>query len=486
MIYPSKELYKTLKNTCTVIPFAMQIEGDTETPISLFKKLCREEKTFLLESVEGGSKWGRYSYIGRNLYGEIIFKEQQTRIITEDNEKIVYGKSIEHLKEFFRGISYPDIGMETMPAFTGGAVGYVAYDLVREIEKLPELNPDEMNTPDVHLMMMKEIIVYDHLKQKIFLIFNQFNQNASYEDSVGVLNEMENEIKENISRTPSDRKFQIGEFVSNETLDSFKLKVERAKNHIRQGDIFQVVLSQRLKAKTDMDPFAAYRKLRSVNPSPYLYYMNFGDYTVVGSSPELLVKVDKNMIETCPIAGTRPRGKTDEQDEIFAEELMKDEKERAEHLMLLDLARNDIGKVSEFGSVKVSQFMNVHRYSHVMHIVSNVIGKLRNEMGMFDALRACLPAGTLSGAPKVRAMEIIEDLETTRRGIYGGGVGYFGFNGNMDMCITIRTVVFKNGEAVVQAGAGIVADSDPESEFYECMNKAMALLETLKKAGEGK
>jgi anthranilate synthase component 1 len=321
------------------------------------------------------------------------------------------------------------------------------------------------------------------MKQKLFIVFNQFDCETPYDITKNIVDKIEQEIRMGIIEYEAENQGSVGEFKSNETLEAFSKKVIKAKDYIRKGDIFQVVLSQRLTAETDLDPFAAYRKLRSVNPSPYLYYMNFNGYTVVGSSPELLVKVSKGKIETCPIAGTRPRGNTEAEDEMFAEDLMADEKERAEHLMLLDLARNDIGKVSEFGSVEVTQFMDVQKYSHVMHIVSNVAGSIKKQYDMFDALKACMPAGTLSGAPKVRAMEIIEELENTKRGIYGGGVGYFGFNGNMDTCITIRTVVFKDGVAIVQAGAGIVADSVPENEYKECMNKAKALVETLKSAG---
>ncbi|HAE62092.1 MAG TPA: anthranilate synthase component I [Eubacteriaceae bacterium] len=484
MLFPSIEEYSNLKEIYNVIPFIKQIEGDTETPISIFKKLCKaDEKSFLLESVEGGSKWGRYSYIGRNPYGEIVSREGMTYVTTEGGKSTYEGKSLDALKGYFSEIRYPNIDLSFIPEFPGGAVGYVSYDLIREIEKLPEENPDELNVPDVHLMIMKEIIVYDHMKQKLFIVFNQFDCETPYDITKNIVDKIEQEIRMGIIEYEAENQGSVGEFKSNETLEAFSKKVIKAKDYIRKGDIFQVVLSQRLTAETDLDPFAAYRKLRSVNPSPYLYYMNFNGYTVVGSSPELLVKVSKGKIETCPIAGTRPRGNTEAEDEMFAEDLMADEKERAEHLMLLDLARNDIGKVSEFGSVEVTQFMDVQKYSHVMHIVSNVAGSIKKQYDMFDALKACMPAGTLSGAPKVRAMEIIEELENTKRGIYGGGVGYFGFNGNMDTCITIRTVVFKDGVAIVQAGAGIVADSVPENEYKECMNKAKALVETLKSAG---
>ncbi|NTW71198.1 MAG: anthranilate synthase component I [Eubacteriaceae bacterium] len=484
MLYPSMEEYQKLKEEYTVIPFVSVIHGDTDTPISIFKKLCNGGKSFLLESVEGGSKWGRYSYIGRNPYGEITSRDGITKIATEDGEVLHEGKSLDNLKMYFGDIKYPKTNSLIIPEFPGGAVGYVTYDLVREIETLPQENPDELNVPEIHLLMMKEIIVYDHMKQKIFIVYNSFKQNVTYGEIEKKLNDIAEEIR--TSPVKPDKSVKSGEvvFESNETEESFCKKVVQAKEYIRKGDIFQVVLSQRLKAKTDIDPFAAYRVLRSVNPSPYLYYMNFEDYCVVGSSPELLVKVADGVIETCPIAGTRPRGKTEEEDQELAADLLEDDKERAEHLMLLDLARNDIGRVSEFGSVEVTHFMEIQKYSHVMHIVSNVAGRIREKYDMFDALKACLPAGTLSGAPKVRAMEIIEELENTRRGIYGGGVGYFGFNGNMDTCITIRTVIFKDGYAIVQAGAGIVADSVPESEYRETMSKARAVLETIKKAGE--
>lgn len=483
MIYPSLNEYENLRQKYSVIPIVKEIPGDIETPITLFNKLCRNEVSYLLESVEGGSKWGRYSFIGRKPH--LIIKGKDNKLFIDNNKdtRVMPGKYLDCLRELFDQYKMPS--NDDLPDFVGGGVGYIGYDVIRDYERLLLINEDDMELPDIHLMVMEEIIVYDHMRQKILIIINDFKDDSAnnYKEALDRIDKVESQIYNTATSFEKGTSSETMHYSSNETKDSFIKKVQIAKDYIRKGDIFQVVLSQRLEVDTNVDPLEFYRTLRSLNPSPYMYYINFKDYQVVGSSPELLVKLKDNNIETCPIAGTRPRDQDPIKDDALAHELLHDEKERAEHLMLLDLARNDIGKLSRFGTVEVTHFMEVQRYSHVMHIVSNVVGKLNNEYDMFDVLISSLPAGTVSGAPKVRAMEIIDELENKKRGVYAGSIGYFGFNGNMDMCITIRTVVFNNNKAILQAGAGIVADSNPEAEYEETLRKASALLEALKQGG---
>ena len=490
MIYPNFDNFKKLGSSgekMRIVPISLEIEGDTETPITIYKKLANKKDSYLLESVDGGSKWGRYSYIGRKPFMKITSYGQDV-VVIKGNERIHrQGKALEIVKCYMDELR--TVAMENMPDFNGGAVGYIGYDVIRDYEQLGEINGDDLKIPDVYLLFTEEVIVFDHVKQKIKIILN-VDVNQSPEKSYERAKERLYSIKEEIQKNQV-HKGEVQEdfseeilYQSTETKESYMEKVTRAKEYIKNGDVFQVVLSQRLQIKTMVNPFDTYRTLRSLNPSPYMYYFDFGDHHVVGSSPELLVKVKDGQIETCPIAGTRPRGKDELEDDAYAQELLKDEKELAEHLMLVDLARNDIGKVSEFGTVEVSQFMDIQRYSHVMHIVSNVIGRLKGKYDMYDGLMACMPAGTVSGAPKVRAMEIIDEMEDKKRGLYAGAVGYFGFNGNMDMCIAIRTILFKEKTAYIQAGAGIVADSEPEKEYEETLRKAEALLETIRKAKE--
>lgn len=483
MVYPDFKRFEELSKISKMVSVSLEMEGDTETPITLFNKLCKDKNSYLLESVEGGNKWGRYSYIGRNpfmtirSYGDEVIINKGTEVI---NKK---GSVLDIVKEITNDFCM--VHIENMPDFSGGAVGYIGYDVIRNYENLVNVNIDDIKMPEAHLLLTEEIICYDHLRQKIRIIVNvpiSCDLYKLYENALGRLKEIKREILENGFKMEEDKETnsEKTEYSSNKTEEEFIQGVLKAKEYIKNGDIFQVVLSQRLQIKTGINPFKAYRTLRTINPSPYMFYINFGEYSLVGSSPELLVKVKEETVETCPIAGTRPRGKDLEEDERYAEELLNDEKERAEHLMLVDLGRNDIGKISKFGTVEVNQFMEIQKYSHVMHIVSNVIGKIKNDCDMYDALISCLPAGTVSGAPKVRAMEIIDELENRKRGVYAGAVGYLGFNGNMDMCIAIRTMVFKEGSAYIQAGAGIVADSNPQSEYKETLRKAKALIETIK------
>ncbi|SES88908.1 anthranilate synthase, component I [Natronincola peptidivorans] len=482
MIYPSLQQFQQLRSSYKMIPISMEIEGDTETPITLFRKLCQNGNSYLLESVESGEKRGRYSFIGRNPLMTIKGYGDEAVIQYEDELSTEKGDLLKIVKELMKAYKAPY--MEKLPIFTGGAVGYIAYDVIRNYEKLPHINVDDLQVPDIHLLITEEVIVYDHVTQKITIIVNVLHKEEdtkSYTEAIEKLKEIQREIYKNSHRLYLQQMEATTsiEYASNETKESYMAKVKKAKEYIRNGDIFQVVLSQRLQVETNLDPFQVYRNLRSVSPSPYLFYIDFGEYQVAGSSPELLIKVEGDSLETCPIAGTRKRGKTAEEDHRLARELIKNEKEQAEHLMLVDLARNDIGRIAEFGSVEVSNYMEICMYSHVMHIVSNVIGKLQKKFDMYDALISCLPAGTLSGAPKVRAMEIIDELENRKRGIYGGAVGYFGFNGNMDTCIAIRTILFKDKKAYLQAGAGIVADSDPEAEYKETLRKLKGLMETI-------
>ncbi|ADD02686.1 anthranilate synthase component I [Thermoanaerobacter italicus Ab9] len=475
MVNISKEDFCEHKKRGYVFPVYVEINGDELTPINIFYSLEGKNK-FLLESANGGTNWGRYSFIGKDPYLLILSYNRDIKIIT-DKEEHKKGMVLEEIKNVLQ-LNYNPLGLDI--PFVGGAVGYVSYDTIRLYERLPDKNPDEINIPDVYFMFYKSFICYDHFKHRIYIVYNVYpDEDVEYEEVLqeinGLLQEIKSTNKEFHDLSPQEEK----EVNYNFTKKEFCQIVKKAKEYIEKGDIFQVVLSQRLKARVNSHPFEVYRRLRSKNPSPYLFYIDFGDFQLLGSSPESLVSVFGDKVTTNPIAGTRRRGKDEEEDLRLKEELLKDEKERAEHVMLVDLGRNDIGKVSEFGSVKIERFMEVDFYSHVMHIVSTVSGKLKRGLTAFDALIACLPAGTVSGAPKIRAMEIIDELENVRRSFYAGAVGYFSYNGNMDMCIAIRTILFKEGYAYVQAGAGIVYDSIPEIEYYETLNKAMALKEVL-------
>lgn len=474
-----KEVFKSSK----LLVLSAEISGAHETPTSLFQKLCHNRKSYLLESAETVDKFGRYSYIGRHPFLEVKGSDNQVSIYYKDQTINKKGSPLDIIKDVINDYKMPYF--EDLPDFIGGAVGYIGYDIIRNYEALGEINFDDMKMPDIHLLFMEELFIYDHLDNKILVVLNLPVIQGIESQSVvkDRLKNIEIEIMRTHDASTKERQ-KIDQpampCTSNETQSDFMKKVLKAKEYIGSGDIFQVVLSQRLQIETQVHPFSVYNTLRKINPSPYMFYINFESYTLVGSSPEMLVKVKNNLVETVPIAGTRPRGKTPDEDALLAKELLEDEKERAEHLMLVDLARNDVGKISEFGAVKLTNYMDIQKYSHVMHIVSNVVGYLRKEYDMFDALAACLPAGTVSGAPKIRAMQIIDELENTKRGVYAGAVGCIGFNGNMDTCIAIRTIVFKDQIASIQAGAGIVADSDPESEYVETLRKAKALTHAIK------
>ena len=487
MFYPDLEQVKELAEKYNIIPLSLEVYADMETPISIFKRLENSKFCFLLESVEGGEKWGRYSFIGKNPFVMVKGNGNLTEIKYRDGKsKTVENNPIEVMKELMA--QYRGAPVKNLPRFNGGAVGFFGYDTARYFERLPNVPNDDVGIPELHFMFADEIIAFDHFRQKLHIIVN-LHVEGSVERCYNTAGSRIKEIYAELQATrqmlsdaviPQKPLSKTGlEITSNISREKFCENVDRAKEYIKNGDIFQVVLSQRLCIKTSCNPFNAYRALRTINPGPYMYYLKFDNYTLAGSSPEMLVRVEDRKVETCPIAGTRKRGATPAQDEALERELIADEKERAEHIMLVDLGRNDIGKVSKFGSVKVNTLMNIERFSHVMHIVSNVSGELREGVNSFDALTAVLPAGTLSGAPKIRAMEIIDELENVKRCQYGGAVGYLSFDGNLDSCITIRTIVFKDGNAYIQAGGGIVADSVPEMEFEESMNKAMATIKAL-------
>ncbi|MBP7401588.1 MAG: anthranilate synthase component I [Clostridia bacterium] len=480
MIRPGREEFLRLCRIHPVVPVVREVGGDLFTPVSLYRRFGDEPDTFLLESVEDGSRWGRYSIMGRRPM--LRFESRGDQVIMESGGTVetasgdVPGRLAGFLGRYAAG------GFDYIPKFHCGLAGYFAYDYARCLERLPDDNPDRIGLPDCRLQAPGEVIVYDHLRCRMQIIVNcPADRGADgYEEALGRIER----IREEILAAP-DRLVPVADvpaeadFVSSSTREEYCGMVRKAIEHIRAGDIFQVVLSQRFSAPYAGDPFLVYRALRSVNPSPYLFCFRYADATLVGASPEMLLRVEDGTVSTRPIAGTRPRGETPERDAALAAELLADEKERSEHFMLVDLARNDVGRVSEFGSVRAAGICRVERFSHVMHLVTDVEGRLRPDRSAVDALGAILPAGTLSGAPKVRAMEIIDGLEPLRRGFYGGAAGYLGFDGGMDTCIAIRAAVIRNGSIHIQAGAGIVADSDPETEYEETRNKARALFASL-------
>lgn len=482
------EEVKKLAENYNIIPLTMECYADMDTPISVFKRMQTKSECFLLESIGQSQVTARFSFIGRNPF--IIFQSLGDEITISDytgRKRSFTGRPMEELEKLITKYRAPKL--DNIPSFNGGAVGFFAYDIIRQYENLPDIPDDELKLPDMHFMLTDEIIAFDHKRQKIVIIVNIHaggDIEAQYRKACLRLLDIQREMSD-LSKLmiKKEREYRsTSEITSNVTKEEFMNNVLKAKEYIKNGDIFQVVLSQRFTVDTNEDPFNVYRALRLINPSPYMYYLNFGDYQIVGASPEMLVRVENGIVQTGPIAGTKPRGKTVEEDIALEKELLSDEKEIAEHTMLVDLGRNDIGKVSEFGSVKVTRFKYVERFSHVMHIISDVEGKLRKDKTCFDTLGAALPAGTLSGAPKIRAMEIIDEVEKTKRSFYGGAIGYISFNGNFDSCITIRTGLFKDGKAYVQAGGGIVYDSDPEYEYRESVNKASAVLRAIEEAGD--
>ncbi len=477
-----KQTFIKLASTYTAIPIFKRLLADVITPVSLFLNI-REEATypFLLESVEGGEQLARYSFIGRNPYQVLTFDGEQTSLTKNQNIERIDNNYFDVLKQLTTAHSEPFI--PDLPKLTGGAVGFSAYDTFRLVEDLPGTPPDDLNIPEAMWSFYDEIFAFDHVKHQIVLIKTVFiDENSDldmlFDDAISALDRME-EIA--LEGKIQKRTFKIHpkSLSSNMEQSYFEEIVLKGKQHIYEGDIFQVVLSQRFDADMEGDAFMLYRALRMVNPSPYLFFLDFSDFQIVGSSPEVLVSVQDRTVKVLPIAGTRPRGKTHAEDLALEKDLLADPKELSEHVMLVDLGRNDLSRVCDAGSVQVVRDHVIERYSHVMHIVSEVEGKLADYNTSVDALMQCFPAGTVSGAPKIRAMEIIDACEPTKRGIYAGAVGYFDFSGNMDTCIAIRTMVVTNNKVYIQAGAGIVADSDPIKEFEETQNKAGALVQAL-------
>ncbi|MCK5451091.1 MAG: anthranilate synthase component I [Candidatus Omnitrophica bacterium] len=489
MYYPSKEKFVELSRKGNVVPVYGEMLADFDTPLSAFLKICGGEFSYLLESVEQGENLGRYSFLGSS--PSLVIKSKGKKIKVERNgktEEYEFKKDpIEEVKTIMSRFKF--VGNESLPRFCGGLVGYIGYDTVRFFEDLPDNNPEEHVIPDMHLILTDTILIFDHVDHKIKIVSNAIIENSpedAYDNACVKIDAIKKKLKTPLDKPKKNECFAGSkEIESNFSKKDFCEAVEKTKEYIKAGNIIQLVLSQRFKKHTDADAFSIYRKLRSINPSPYMYYLKFGDYKLIGSSPEILVRCEDGLVEVCPIAGTRPRGKTEEEDKVLEKELLADPKEIAEHIMLVDLGRNDIGRVCDYASVKAKEIMRIERYSHVMHMVSDVEGRLSKEKDIYDLIRATFPAGTVTGAPKVRAMELIDELEPVRRGPYAGCVGYIGFSGNLDMCITIRTIVMKEKDAYIQAGAGIVLDSDPEREYQETVNKAMAMKKAIEAAEEG-
>lgn len=472
MYYPTLEEVKKLGKEGNLIPVYREIVADLETPVSAFLKINSNGNSFLLESVEGGERLARYSFIGTDPYKIITTKP-------EDKTDPLPLVAAELNK-------YRVVPVSGLPKFCGGAVGYMSYETVTRFEKLPSPPRDNLDVPETLFMFTDTVLIFDHVTHKIKVLSHarlDGDTEKAYGQAVERIENLIDRLNQPLPNCPSrPAPFASGNLTSNFTREGFENAVRKIKDYITAGEAIQVVLSQRLSQPTSADPFEIYRALRSINPSPYMFYLDLKDFYIIGASPEILVRVENGTVATRPLAGTRPRGSTPEEDTRLERELKTDEKERAEHIMLVDLGRNDIGRVSEPGTVQVSDLMDVERYSHVMHLVTHVQGKLQKGMTTFDALRACFPAGTVSGAPKIRAMEIIAEFEPEKRGPYAGAVGYFSYNGNMDMAIAIRTMVLKQGIASVQAGGGIVYDSVPALEYEESMNKARVLLKAIAQA----
>jgi anthranilate synthase component 1 len=491
-ITPSFDDILSLFEQGDLVPVYRRLLADLETPVSVFMKLTQAGTTsFLLESVEGGEQVGRYSFLGVNPKGMMTFKDGK---ITRTKDGVTATRDLEPdedpldaLKAEFDSVK--PVTLPGLPRLVGGAVGYIGYDIVRYFERLPETASRDLDVPDAAFLLPDTLVIFDHAKHQLIVMANAHNTGnpeLAYQDAIRRIDQIVVALGKPLPPTNVLAEPTHEELVSNIPRDVFENNVRKAKEYIAAGDAFQIVLSQRFTRRTSAPPLTIYRALRASNPSPYMFFLRFGDdFTLMGASPEMMVRLEDGIATNRPLAGTRKRGATDAEDKALEQELLSDPKERAEHVMLVDLGRNDIGRVSEYGSVKVTDMMSVERYSHVMHIVSNVEGKVRDGVDAFDLFRATFPAGTLSGAPKVRAMEIIEELEGTRRGPYGGAVGYFSFDGSMDTCITIRALVMQGDRIYLQAGAGIVADSDPAAEYEETVNKARALAVAIHYAEQG-
>ncbi|MDA8169128.1 MAG: anthranilate synthase component I [Nitrospiraceae bacterium] len=492
--FPGREAFRALSQKGNLIPVYKDVLADTITPVSAYMMLG-ETPSFLLESVVGGEKWARYSFLGLKPSAVITARGNKIELTKNGEKREFEADPIGFAQEFMK--AFVPVETDGLPRFYGGLVGYMGYDMVRFIEELPDKKAEGIPAPGMFLMLTDTMLVFDGLKQTVKVLANVhlekgMDPGLAYDEAVAKIDAVIEKLGVNgagsnpvpgAAAKGGEKVFLSPEFRSSfGSREDFMHAVERAKEYVMAGDIVQVVLSQRFEKRTQADPFDIYRALRVINPSPYMYFINTGDVRLVGSSPEILVRLEGRDITLRPIAGTRRRGRAEEEDMALEGELKADPKEVAEHIMLVDLGRNDVGRVAETGSVRIPELMVVERYSHVMHMVSNVLGKLKKGLGPFDVLRACFPAGTVSGAPKVRAMQIIEELEPVKRGPYAGAVGYFSYSGNMDTCITIRTLIIKGDTAYVQAGAGIVADSVPELEYTETVNKAKAMMEAVNMA----
>ena len=489
MFFPHIDTFRELTRRGNLIPVYREIMADMDTPVTAFKKLDDGRFAFLLESIEGGEKWGRYSFLGSS--PSLIVRSRGDRVEIIENgltTTLTCDDPLACIRDLLARFS--PVEVEGLPRFFGGAVGYLGYDMVRHFERLPTDKPALIDAWDSYFLVTDTIVIFDTMRQKIQVVSNaHLNGDKSPDEAYHEATEKIETIIQRLraplpveALPPSGRRVELR---SNVERDEFEAAVEKAKEYVRAGDIIQVVLSQRFSGELTADPLDIYRVLRTLNPSPYMFFLRLDDTVIAGASPEVMVRKEGTHVALRPIAGTRPRGATPEEDARLAEELLADPKERAEHVMLVDLGRNDLGRVCTTGTVNVTELMVIERYSHVMHIVSNVQGELEGQRDAFDLVRATFPAGTLSGAPKVRAMQIIDELEPVRREIYGGAVGYFSFSGNMDLAIAIRTLVIKDGTVHLQAGAGLVADSDPAAEWQETVNKGMAVMKAIELAEKG-
>lgn len=489
MFFPSPDTFHSLVEKGNLIPVYREIMADMDTPVSAFRKLDDMQFSYLLESIEGGEKWGRYSFLGSS--PSVIIRSKGNLIETISDGITAQQESSDPLlcvKELLA--KYIPVQVDGLPRFFGGAVGYLGYDMIRHFESLTTEKKALLDSYDSYFLITDTIVIFDTMQQKIKVvsnahITNDVSPSEAYSIATrkiaAIIDKLRAPVLQELVSIPK----KTIQFASNMSRDSFESCVEKAKEYVRSGDIIQVVLSQRFSGELTAEPFDIYRVLRTLNPSPYMFFLRLDDTVIAGASPEVMVRKEGDRVELRPIAGTRPRGVDADDDARLAEELLADPKERAEHVMLVDLGRNDLGRVCATGSVSVSELMVIERYSHVMHIVSNVKGQLLTGRDAFDLVRATFPAGTLSGAPKIRAMQIIDELEPVRREIYGGAVGYFSFSGNMDLAIAIRTLVIKDGKIHLQAGAGIVADSDPAAEWQETVNKGMAVMKAVEIAERG-
>lgn len=496
MIQPTEKEFLRLTQKGNLIPVYQEILGDLDTPVSAYFKLAKDAKfSFLLESVEGEEKVARYSFLAKDPELVIQSKDNRVQISRRKSARKFVKESYEITDNPLKTIRkimrrYKFVPVKGLPPFCGGMVGYLGYDVVRFFEKLEHKPKDDLNLPDMLLVLARELVIFDHLNHTMKVVHcvslpekcPESENVRLYKAALADIDKLVAKIRQPVTMVQDQKPASRLKARSNFTAKEFAGVVRQAKKDIRAGEIIQVVLSQRFAADLQTPPINIYRMLRSLNPSPYMYFLKFDDIQIIGTSPELLVRCQDRVVETRPIAGTRPRGKNEQEDEAFKKDLLADPKERAEHVMLVDLGRNDLGRVCESGSIHLSEFMQVEKYSHVMHIVSNVRGKLKKGKDAFDVLEAAFPAGTVSGAPKIRAMEIIDRLENVSRGPYAGCIGYFSFSGNLDSCITIRTIVVKNDKAYIQAGAGIVADSVPANEYKETLNKARAQLLAIENA----